>query len=90
MPDSNSVDSRADLSFRKYRGGNVNTCFKAADESFTSHSIFNLNSLNSSRGRVRLARLQSVSADCWLRVFTAYQRRAINFFMISKLILSDH
>lgn len=65
MPDSNSVDSRADLSFRKYRGGNVNTCFKAADESFTSHSIFNLNSLNSSRGRVRLAsNLYQLTAGC--------------------------
>lgn len=27
-------------------GGSVNTCFRAADESFSSHSIFNLDSLN--------------------------------------------
>lgn len=30
-------------------GGNVNTCFRAADESFSSHSNFNLDSLNITR-----------------------------------------
>lgn len=37
-----SLDSRADLSFGKYRAGNFNGRFKSADESFTSYSIYKM------------------------------------------------
>jgi hypothetical protein len=62
---TDSVDSRADLSFGKYRES-VNTRFKAADESFRCNSIYNLNCLKKTKAiksarsadlRVELSRL---------------------------------